>query len=186
MDRACSRGRRGALARHALVACGLLGAAGCVTELDPGEIVVLPAEAYRYERFIEAESELSADRVLIEAVCAYRKDFAPVVNEDYHSKEITPDRITLVNLDTRFPQNPVTLSFRNMRVLGRERIEVRFSDEPLKDQAQPVLLLLEATGVAHFRGDGVDVTAERVVIRNDEVRGFMANGRPVPPGLKGP
>ncbi|MBI4878428.1 MAG: hypothetical protein HY812_02040 [Planctomycetes bacterium] len=187
MDRACSRGRRSSFARRALIACGLLGAAGCVSELDPGQVVVLPPEAYRSERFIEAECELSADRVVIEAVRAYRKDFAPIIDEDYHSKEITPDRITLVNLDSRFPQNPVTLSFRNMRVFGRERIEVVFSDAPLlKGEAEPLLLLLVGKGVAHFRGDGVDLTADRVVIRNDEVKGFMADGRPVPQGLEGP
>lgn len=161
----------------------LLGGIGfaCVASEDPGPVVVLPPEAYRYERFIEAPTRLTADRVLVEAVLAYRKDVAPVINEDYHTKEITPDRIRLVNLDTRFTQNPVSLAFRNMQIRARQSIEVRFSNVPLlTEQEEPPVILVEAFGVVSLKGAGADVIAEKVVIRNHEVKAFLGDGREIP------
>ncbi|MFH0946798.1 MAG: hypothetical protein V2A76_16510 [Planctomycetota bacterium] len=162
-----------------LLSLGL--SAGCITEEDVGPMVVLPPEAYRYERFIESPTELSADRVLIEAVRAYRRDLAPIIDEDFHTKEITPDRITLRNRGSQGGRNPVSVSFRNMRIQAREQIEVVFSDVPLlKEQEQPPILLMVANGVAHFRGDGLDVTADRIVLRNHEIKSYLKDGREIP------
>ncbi len=124
-----TRRARAGWAGTALLA--LAGCAGCVTEEDPGALVVLPPEAFRYERFIESPTELNADRVVIKAVRAYRRDLAPVIDERHHSKEMTPDRLRLVNLGSSSRRIPVRLSFRNMQIKARERIEVIFSDAPL-------------------------------------------------------
>lgn len=155
--------------------------AGCVTVEDPGPVVVLPPESVRYERFIEAPSTLSADSVLVEAVTAYRKDMVPIINDDFHSKEVTRDRIRLVNLDARYGNQPVSLQFRNLRIQARERIEVVFSDQPLlRGDDEPSILIVIGKGVARLRGAGVDLVGEKIVIRNDQVQAFLADGRAVP------
>lgn len=170
---------RRALRLLLLPTLGLL--AGCVTEEDPGLMVVLPPEAYRFERFIESPTELSADRIVVEAVRAYRKDLAPIIDEDFHTKEITPDRITLQNRSSSGGRHPVSVSFRSMRIRARDRIEVIFSDVPLlKDQEKPPILLMVANGVAHFKGDGLDVIADRIVLRNDEIKAYLKDGREIP------
>ncbi len=167
---------------HALLlASALFAGAGCITVEDPGPVVVLPPESVRFERFIEASSTLTADSVLIEAVTAYRKDMIPKANEDFHSKEVTRDRIRLVNLDARFANPPVSMQFRNLDIRARERIEVVFSDQPLlRGDDAPTVLTVIGKGVARLRGAGVDVIGERIVIRNDEVQAFLADGRPIP------
>ena len=152
----------------------------CVTEEDVGPIVVLPPEAYRYERFIESPTELTADIVVVQAVRAYKRDVAPIVDEGAHIREITRDSLRLTNRSSRNSHSPVALSFRNLRIRARERIEVLFSDEPLKEAENPPILLVVANGVANFRGDGVDVTADRIVIRNHEIRAFLKSGQAVP------
>jgi len=152
----------------------------CVSEEDVGPVVILPPEAYRYERFIESPTELTADRVLVQAVTAYKRDVAPIVDESAHIKEITPNAVRLINRSSSNRHLPVSLSFRNLRIRARERIEVKFSDEPLEEAESPPILLVIAEGVATFRGDGVSVTADRLVIRNDEIRAFLKSGQAIP------
>ncbi len=163
----------------------LLGAlhalSACVQEIDPGPVVVLPEEAIRYERFIQADTDLVADRVTIQAVTAYRKDVAPIVNEHLHTKQITPTRIVLTSQDDRLRGQPVSVAFRNMRVRARERIEVVFSDVPLRgDSPDGPVLLVVAEGIASLKGGGVDLTSDRIVIRNDEVKAFGRDGQARP------
>lgn len=150
---------------------------GCVQEVDHSSVVTLPPESYLYERFIDASVTFTADRITVEALRAYRKDCVVVVDKERHSREVGVSRIVLKNLDSGDPRNPVSLMFRNMRIKARERIDVVFSDLPLRrNDPSPVILLFVGDGVAHLRGDGVDLTASRIVIRNDEVRGFLKDG----------
>lgn len=166
--------RAGAAAGVLLVS---LLAPSCVQEVDPGPVVVLPEESIRYERFIQADTDLVADRVTIQAVTAYRKDVAPIVSEQLHTKHVTPDRIVLTSQDDRLRGQPVSVSFRNMRVRARERIEVVFSDVPLlTGSREGPLLLVVAEGIASFRGPGIDLVSDRIVIRNDEVKAFGPDG----------
>lgn len=155
--------------------------AACVQEIDTGPMVILPEESVRYERFIQADSDLMADRITIQAVTAYRKDVATIVNEQFHTKQITPTRITLTSRVDPLRGQPVSLSFRNMRVRAREKIEVVFSDVPLLgDSPDGPILLVVADGLASLRGGGVDAIADRLVIRNDQVKAFGADGNERP------
>lgn len=162
-----------------LIACG-----ACVSELQTDQTVVLPVGV---DRFIDEPTEISADEVLIEAVRQFRAEVAPVVDRDYHSKTVTPDRIHLVNLDPSVAFQPVSLTFRNMHVTARRQIDVRFSDKSLLEKgAEADVLLLIANGVASLEGPGYDLTAPRIVIRNDQVRAYGEQGEawPLPPYLR--
>ena len=44
----------------------------------------------RFERFIQADSDLSADRVTVQAVTAYRGDVAPIVAAALMLPDVTP------------------------------------------------------------------------------------------------
>ncbi len=158
-------------------------ASGCVTEpAEEENVVVLPADARRFERFIDAPTLVRADRVIVEAVTHYRKDMAPIVDRDQHSKTVTPTRIELVNHSDPLTGRPVALSFRNLRIEARERIEVRLSDVTLlNDNPKPILIRVVGDGLAHVEGTGVDVIGERILIENDQVKAFNAEGRELSP-----
>lgn len=169
----------------AALALLLFGSPSCVTEVDPGPIIELPASVVR---FIEEPTQIDADRILIEAARQFRGDIVPIVNRDEHLKVVTPDKIQLTNRGVPMVSPPVTLNFRDLLLRARERIEVRFSDKPLQvsDPADAVALLVIAEGIAHMEGPGYELTAQKIVIRNDEVRAFDENGESwaVPPALR--
>lgn len=159
----------------------LAAASGCVTEVEPPPSVTLPKEAFRYERFIQSYGGLlTADRVTVQAVTAYRKDIALAVTEGYHLKRELEDRIELVNKDPTFKTDPLRLMFRELKIEARQSITIVFSDLPLlRKEDPPVLLLFQAEGIARLRSDDEDLIADKLIMRNDEVRGFDANGRPL-------
>lgn len=188
MERTMQRDQnRTRIGRPALaLAAAALALAGCITEVDPGPTVVLPPEAVRFERFIDARGEFSADRVTIQAVTAYRREIAAITTEGYHTKRETPDRIELVNNQPDFKADPLRLAFRNLSVKARESIVVVFSDVPLlKQDPNPTLVLLEGEGLAHLKSSGVDLLADKVVVVNDDAKGFHADGRPWTGGATG-
>lgn len=154
--------------------------ANCVTEEVTQKTVTLPKEAYRYERFIEATTLVDADRVTLQLLHAYRKDIGIATTEGSHLRRETPDRIELENKNPDDPSAPMRLSLRNLHVSARQSIVVVFSDLPLlRNEDPPVLVLLNAEGLVHFRGDGVTLHADRVIARNDEVKGFASDGRAI-------
>ncbi len=164
------------------VGASLFSATGCVTEKASDEqIVVLPKDAIRFERFINTPTTLRADRVIVEAVTHYRKDMAPIVDTDLHSKTVTPTRIELVNHSDPLRGRPVALSFRELRIEARERIEVRLSDVTLlNDNPNPILVRVVGDGLAHLEGvGGVDVIGERVLVENDHAKAFNAEGKEI-------
>ena len=167
------------------LACLLIAAAAaCVSEIDDGDVVVLPANV---DRFVQEPTRFVADEVVIECARQFRAEMAPSVNQDFHTKTITPDRIRLQNLEPGFSNQPVVLTFRNMEVKARQQIDVRFSDKSLiRDGEDAVVVLVIGHGVASLEGPGYEVTAPKVVIRNDRVAAFGANGEswPVPPALQ--
>lgn len=156
------------------IVLGPLGA--CVTEVEPEPTVVLPASVVR---FIEEPTTLEADRVMIQAARQFRGEVAPSVDRDEHVKTITPDRLRLENRGDSMLAPPVRLSFRNLQVEARQHIEVRFSDKSLlkEDVDEAVAVLIVADGVAHMEGPGYELTAPRIVVRNDEVKAFGEDGR---------
>jgi hypothetical protein len=154
----------------ALVAASL---AGCITEVEGQPVVTLPKEAFRYERFIEAPTFLDADRVTIQALTAYRKDVGIATDRELHMRRETKDRIEVESKDPDSLGDPVKLSLRNMHVTARKSVTIIFSDLPLlRKDDPPVLVLVEAEGLVHFRGDGVDLHSDRVIVRNDEAKAF--------------
>lgn len=167
--------------RPTLVLLGLaIAASGCVSEVVAPPTVTLPKEAFRYERFLEATTLVDADRITLQLVHAYRKDIGIATTEGSHLRRETPDRIELENKDPDDPSAPLRLSLRNLHLSARQSIVVVFSDLPLlRNEDPPVLVLLSAEGLVRFRGDGVELLADRVIARNDEVKGFGADGRPI-------
>jgi hypothetical protein len=168
-------------AARGLLAAAALSLAACVTEVESPPVVSLPPEAHRFERFLEATSQITADRVTVQALTAYKKDIGIITTSGgYHLRREEPDRLSIVNQAPRHGSDPVRITFRNMRIDARERIDVVFSDLPLlelQDGEDPVLVLFAAEGLARFRGDGVDLLADRIVVRNDEARAFAKDGR---------
>ncbi len=163
----------------ALVACGLAGPA-CVTEIEGQKSVTLPKEAFRYERFIEAAGYLDADSVTIQVLTAYRKDCGIATTASNHLRRETTDRIELENKDPDSPGDNLQLALRNLHVSARRSIVVVFSDLPLiRNEDPPVLVLVEAQGLVRFKSDGVELHADRIIVRNDEARAFTLDGRPV-------
>lgn len=170
----------GALAAASAVVC-----ASCVTEPDPGVVVEVPADLIR---FIEDPTRLDADTVAIQTLRQFRGEIVPVSDRREHIKSITADRISLTNRSDFPAASPVSLSFRNLHVRARKRIEVRFSDLSLsqQDPRDAIIVLVVADGVAHMEGPGYELTAPRIVIRNGEARAFGEDGQPwdLPPALR--
>lgn len=157
-----------------------LGSATCVTEKVAPPTVTLPKEAFRYERFIEATTLIDADDVTLQVLHAYRKDIGIATTEGSHLRRETPDRIELENKDPDDPSAPLRLSLRNMHVSARRSIKVVFSDLPLlRKEDPPIIVLAHAEGLVHFRGDGVDLHADKVIARNDQVKGYATDGREI-------
>jgi hypothetical protein len=161
-------------------------AASCILLLactsEPAErVVVLPPEADRYERFINRATHLSADRITVHTLTAYRKDMGLAVDPDLHTQAISDTRITLKNEAPAALNNPVRVSFRNLFLAGREQIEIVFSDAPLLEgEKEPRIVRIVAEGVAHLDGDGVELIGDRIVVENDDAKAFTAEGRPLP------
>jgi hypothetical protein len=169
---------RFAFARCAFVVVAIGPLAGCVSEVEPQKTVTLPKEAYRYERFIEAATIIEADHVTVQLLTHYRKkDIAIVTSDAVHLKRETPDRIELKSRDESGFGDPLGLTVRNMNVRARRSITVIFSDVPLlRNEDPPVIVLVHAEGLVRFRGDGVELHEDRVIVRNDEVKGFSTDG----------
>ncbi len=161
-----------------LLAVPLLAGA-CTTEVEGPPMITLPKEAYRYERFIEATTFLDADTVTIQALTSYRKDVGIATDRDLHLRRELKDRIEIENKDPDAPGNPIKVSLRNLHISARKSISIVFSDLPLiRKEPEPVLVLVEAEGLVHLRGDGVDLHSDRVIVRNDEAKAFDAHGAP--------
>jgi len=166
-----------------LFCLGLIALASSTCATDEGErVIVLPPEADRYERFINRVTRIVADRIEVRAINAYGRDVVPAVDPDTHTRKIESGHITVVNNDPGATRNPVRLSFRNLHLAGRQRIDVYFSDAPLeRDDVAPVLVKVVATGVAQLVGDGVELVGDRVVVTNDDAKAFAEDGREIPP-----
>ena len=92
------------------------------------------------------------------------------------------DWIELENKDPDSPGDNLQLALRNLHVSARRSIVIVFSDLPLiRKEDPPVLVLVEAQGLVRFRSDGVELHADRVIVRNDEARAFTQDGRPSGP-----
>lgn len=166
------------LVRRSLFAA-VLCANGCVAEVASDSAAVLPEDAAMAERFISADAEFAADEVIVELPLAYRQQVSTVTTPENHSSSVTPTRIELVNRGSAVPGDPVVLAVRNLRIEGRERIDVSFSDAALDREDAPLIRIL-GKGLARFQCRGLDVVGERVVIEDDRVRAFGKDGREFP------
>lgn len=158
----------------------LTGSAACVQQREgAGPVVRLPPEAVRFERFLEGEGTLRADRVAVWLVRDYRRDVAPIVDEEAHVREITPDRIRLTAAGAGRPP-PVRLALRNLRIAARRSIDVRFSDRPLVESPdRPLLVHIVADGLAALDCAAGRLVGERIEIENDRATAYDAKGRRV-------
>ena len=154
---------------------------GCTTErVADGTIVQLPPGSEAFERYINSPGQLTADRIVVQTLTAYRGDVAPVTTPEAHTRSVTPDRIELKNKNQGGFADPVRLSFRSLHLAARDSLEVRFSDVPLEHLDRDPIVLIIAEGVAKFDSVDTSLLAEKIVIRNGEALAFRADGQPMP------